>query len=220
MNFISKRLKALRTIYIKKKLKTYKNYLKTSFSCADKIKIKNTKSHFNRKLNLKLALFNSNILEPSSSSKNIPIMNCNCHSLNQFNLKTIYNYRAKGEKKSISINQNIHQNSSLKNAKLFNHKYKKSSNNTNYFNLEEFNEETKNKKRNQIKFESIFDSIKKNKLNEQINIKSNSLDKNKFSKTQTFFKTKSQRLIKFKDFNNLITHHKNSKNKKYSLTQN
>ena len=220
MIFISKRLKALRTIYIKKKLKTYKNYLKTSFSCADKIKIKNTKSHFNRKLNLKLALFNSNILEPSSSSKNIHIMNGNCHSLNQFNLKTIYNYRAKGEKKSISINQNIHQNSSLKNAKLFNHKYKKSSNNTNYFNLEEFNEETKNKKRNQIKFESIFDSIKKNKLNEQINIKSNSLDKNKFSKTQTFFKTKSQRLIKFKDFNNLIKNHKNSKNKKYNLTQN
>ena len=220
MNFISKRLKALRTIYINKKLKTYKNYLKTSFSCADKIKIKNTKSNFNKKLNLKLALFNNNILEPSFNSKNIHIMTDNYPSLNQFNLKTIYNYRTKGEKKSISIHQNIHRNSSFKNANLYNQKFKQSSNNINYFNIEEFKEEIKNKKRNQIKFEPIFGNIKKNKLNGKINAVSNSLDKKNFSKTQTFFKTKSQRLIKFKDFNNLIKHHKNSKNKKYSLTQN
>ena len=222
MNFISKRLKALRTIYINKKLKTYKNYLKTSFSCTDKIKIKNTKSNFNKKLNLKLALFNNNILEPSLSSKNI--ITDNYPSLNQFNLKTIYNYGAKGEKKSISLHQNILRNSSFKNTKLFNYKYKNSSNNTNYFNIEEFNDEIKkNKKRNQIKFEPIFGSVKKNKLNDKANAISNSLkiiDKKNFLKTQTFFKTKSQRLIKFKDFNNLIKHHKNSKNKKYNLTQN
>jgi hypothetical protein len=159
-------------------------------------------------------------MEPSLSFKNIYIATDNYPSFNQFNLKTIYNYRAKGEKNSVSIHQNIHQSSSFKDSKLFSHKYKKSSNNTNYFKIEEFNDEIKSKKTNQIKFKSIFGSIKKNKLNEQINTKSKSLDKKNFSKTQTFFKTKSQRLIKFKDFNNFIKHHKNSKNKKYSLTQN
>ena len=225
MNFISKRLKTLRTIYINSKLKNYKNYLKNSFSSVDKIKIKNKKfnNFLNKRKYLKLGILN-NILEPSLTSNNLNIVSDNNSNLNSNNSETIYNYHTKTESKTLMIKTNINRNNKFKNLKLFNYKNAIYNNtNNNYINVEDFSDEIENKKNNNNKiFSSIFKDIGHNKLNFHSKSKSNidkKINEKKFSKTQTF-KNKSLGLIKFKDFNNLNKKNKKLQmNNKYSLSQ-
>ena len=209
MNFLSKRLKHLRTLYINGKFEAYKNDLKKCFLSQDKnVKELKKNNMLHKKKKLKIGIIN-NILESSLSDKNLLALSENICDLNSGNSETIYNSNNKKEVIS-SPNLNIDNNVKVKNKNIGNN------------DLKDKNKSIKKSSRRQ--FNNILSVINKNKLNMKLNLDLDNFkekEESKFDKAHTLYKAKSQNLIKFKDFNKLITEHKRAKLKKnFNLTQN
>ena len=206
VNFLSKRLKTLRTLYINNKLEIYKNYLKKNFSFEDINKSRKNKSNnINKKKYLKLGIFNNNLYS-SPSSNNLQSLSDNLFNLKSDNTESVYNSNTKDSLKPLTPVNKISRNNKL------------SSKNNTY--------EESNKKSNKLspthnKYRTIYSSYKRKKSNKKLNLDLDNykyIEENKFTKTQNLFKTKFQRLIKFKEFNKLIIEHKKSElNKKINI---
>ena len=198
MDFLLKRLKNLRTLFIKEKYKSYNNYKKKDFSSEDKIKNKNN-CFLYKKNNLKLDLINS-IIESSLSSNNLRVLSDNIDTKNSDKRNN------EGDSFTLPKNYEIEKNDKMRTR------------------LKIINDQIKtNKMNSDKKLGIIFSAKKPRKLNIKLSMKLNNFynmeEEKKFYQTHTYIKKKCQKLIKFKDFNGSI---KKSKPKKfkYSLSQN
>ena len=197
MEFLSKRLKNLRTLYINDKFNSYNNYNKNCFTSEDKIKNKNNQFSY-KKNHLKLNFIN-NIFEPTLSSNNLQAL-----SENIINNNFEKSPNNEDDLLTLPYNSNIEKNEKLiSNNKINNEQIKTNKMNTNR------------------KLGIILSAKKPKKININLNLKLNNFynmekekKEKKFHKTHTFFKNKSQKLIKFKEFNGLIKEHKKLKSKK------
>ena len=118
MNFISKRIKNLRTLYINEKFENYNNYLKKRFLSIDKnIKDLHKNHLLYKKEELKLDNIN-NILEHSLSDNNLRILSDNFSFLNSQDSETIYNSNSNKKPEIIKTpNLNIDKNEKIKNIR-------------------------------------------------------------------------------------------------------
>ena len=191
MNLILNRFKNLRKHYINEKLKIFRGFKNYIFS-KDKFTINNYPNHFTcKKKFLKRGMLNNIILKPTlSSNKDLYALSDNCLNTNSKNSENLNNYFSLLDSKTATSSNNnkeiIIKNSISSNDECSNEKNKK----------------IKNKKINKLKID-----IDNNKT---IDSNNNHI----FSETHTFFNTRSQKLIRFKDINKIFNKHKKSKENK------
>lgn len=208
MNFILKRLQKIRTLYINDKLKNYKNFIKNRFSSEDEINNINTNNFAYKKKYLKKGMVN-NFLTPSLSSNDLCSLSDKFLNIKSKNSDNINNYINILESKT-ATSSDIPKDKIIKNTISSNDEYS--------------NENNKRKDINKLKDNSS--NIKHNKkLNIKLSLELDNTktieDNNNFAKAHTLFKTRSEKLIKFKEFNQLINKFKKPKiNKKNNKTQN
>ena len=120
MEFLSKRLKHMRTLYINEKFLSYKNYLnKHSFNENKKtMKISKSSQYLNKRKYLKMGSINK-ILEPSLSSNNLRALSDNFTNVVSPNSEVIHNTP---KKEKIILEPNLNN---VSNEKIRKRKYNK-----------------------------------------------------------------------------------------------